>query len=256
MKRLHIVGCPRSGTTLLLELLATCFHNDGHSAHEMSIFEPAVGNGDLFISKQPNDIRQLRHIFFRDEDLFVIYMGRDPRAVITSMHRDHPEQYFCNYRIWRACDSAASRYRGHPRFVELRYEDLATSPDEIQDQIVQRFNWLKTRYHFSDYHCHAQPSSQSQQAMSGLRPVDRGSLDKWRQHLPWLAGQCERHPELAQDLIRLGYEHDRQWLDLLQGVAARDFPCRYSEHAQYLREWEKMLRVYLKSRRYLKKLAH
>src|SRR5690606_16659434 len=38
MPRLHVVGCPRSGTTLLMELLATCFHCQRQNGHELSIF--------------------------------------------------------------------------------------------------------------------------------------------------------------------------------------------------------------------------
>ncbi|RLA55352.1 MAG: sulfotransferase family protein, partial [Gammaproteobacteria bacterium] len=131
MKRLHIVGCPRSGTTLLMELVSTCFASGGYCAHEKNIFEPLEVTGDIYFTKQPNDIKQLRHIFHRDPQLYIIYMGRDPRAVITSKHRESPGQYFCNYRVWRECDSAARRYTGHPRFLQLRYEDLVTDPDAV-----------------------------------------------------------------------------------------------------------------------------
>ena len=67
MQRLHIVGCPRSGTTLLIELVSTCFANSGHCAHEISVFEPVPVTTGVYITKQPNDIRQVHHIFHRDE---------------------------------------------------------------------------------------------------------------------------------------------------------------------------------------------
>ena len=254
MKRLHIVGCPRSGTTLLLELLSTCFANSGFCAHEMSILQPLRASGDLYISKQPNDIKQLQHIFHRDPQLYVIYMCRDPRAVITSTHREHPGQYFCNYRVWRECDRAAQRYCGHPRFLQLRYEDLVSDPDAIQREISGHFGFLRQQHPFSDYHLLAQPSQASRQAMNGLRAVSRDSLDKWREHLPRVAEQYRRHPTLAGDLQRLGYEPDERWLEQLEGVASIVYPCRYSEQRAHLKEWEKALRVYLKSRRYLQQL--
>ena len=136
MKRLHIVGCPRSGTTLLMELVSTCFASDGFCEHELSIFEPIEDTADIYFTKQPNDIRQLGHIFGRDEQLFVIYMGRDPRAVITSKHREDPQQYFCNYRVWRECDQAAIGYENHPRFLRLRYEDLVTDADAVEPPMM------------------------------------------------------------------------------------------------------------------------
>lgn len=254
MKRLHIVGCPRSGTTLLMELICTCFASDGYCAHESSIFAPpTVPDAGLYFSKQPNDIKQLRHIFFRDDRLFVIYLGRDPRAVITSKHRENPAQYFCNYRVWRECDQAARRYEHHPRFLRLRYEDLVTDPDAVQASIASRFPFLEQQYLFSEYHLHATPSADANRAMNGLREVTPGSLGKWRQHLPRVSEQLHRHPELAEDLIRLGYEKDRQWLDALRGITAEVFPCRYPERRPVLKDWERNLRVWAKSRRYLRK---
>ena len=40
----------------------------------------------------------------------------------------------------------------------------------------------------------------------------------------------------------------------LQGIESVTYPCRYPERRAYLKEWEKALRIYLKSRRYLKRL--
>jgi hypothetical protein len=255
VKRLHIVGCPRSGTTLLMELVSTCFESDGFCEHELSIFAPVEARGDIYITKQPNDIRQLNHIFHRDRQLFVIYMGRDPRAVITSKHRDKPGQYFCNYRVWSECDRAAARYRGHPRFLELRYEDLVSDPDPVQSRIASRFPFLRQLHRFSEYQQYARPSAASSNAMNGLRAVNRGSLQKWRRHLPRVAEQCARHPALAADLVRLGYEPDDRWLETLRAVEPVVYPCRYPERRPLVKEWEKSLRVLLKSYRYLRRRA-
>jgi hypothetical protein len=255
VKRVHIVGCPRSGTTLLMELMCTCFNSSGYCAHEMNIFQPLTASGDLYFSKQPNDIKQLRHIFHRDQQLFIIYMSRDPRAVITSKHRAHANQYFCNYRVWRECDEAAQRYLGHPRFLQLRYEDLVTDPDTVQASICAHWPFLRQQHRFSEYQHFAQASQASQQAMHGLRQVSSDSLDKWRQHLPRIAEQYQRRPALADDLVRLGYEANQSWLTTLQGVRPVVYPCRYAERRAHLKELEKAARVYLKSRRYLRQLT-
>jgi len=252
---MHIVGCPRSGTTLLMELLSTCFESSGFCSHELSIFEPLDNPGEMYFTKQPNDIKQIGHIFPRDEQLHIIYLGRDPRAVITSKHRENPDQYFCNYRVWKECDQAAERYLGHPRFLQLRYEDLVTSADQVQEQIARHFPFVGQRHLFSEYHEFAVPSEASERAMNGLRAVNRDSLEKWRGHLPRIAEQYQRYPALAEDLIRLEYEPDRHWLNELQNVSPQRYPCRYPEHRPHLKELEKSLRVYLKSRHYLKHLA-
>jgi hypothetical protein len=111
---------------------------------------------------------------------------------------------------------------------------------------------MHQRHRFSDYHHHADPSGAASQAMNGLREIDLNSLSKWRQHLPRVAEQYRRHPALADDLIRLGYEQDRRWLRQLDEVASVVYPCRYPERRPYVKEWEKAVRVYLKSRRYLR----
>lgn len=255
MKRIHIVGCPRSGTTLLMELVSTCFENAGHCEHELSIFAPVNQLNGVYFTKQPNDIKQLRHIFQADPQLNVIYMGRDPRSVITSQHMASPGQYFCNYRVWRECDDAAQRYIDHPRFLRLRYEDLVSSPDEVQAQILAHFRFLKQLHLFSEYHKYATPSEASERAMNGLRAINNDSLSKWRNHLPRIKEQLLRHPRLAQDLVRLGYEADDSWQTLLEDVMPKVFPCRYPERRPYLKELEKSLRIWIKSRRYLKSIS-
>lgn len=254
MKRVHIVGCPRSGTTLLMELMSTCFANSGFCEHELSIFAPVPDGEGPYFTKQPNDIKQLRHIFYRDPQLHIIYMGRDPRAVITSKHRENPEQYFCNYRVWSECDHAAQRYTGHARFLSLRYEDLVIAADTVQHSIAGHFEFLKPLHPFSQYHLHATPSAASQRAMNGLRAINPKSLEKWQQHLPRIAEQLQREPKLADDLIRLGYEEDNSWQAMLHDTTPEVFPCRYPEQRPRLKEWEKGLRVWLKSRRYLRQL--
>ncbi|MEP1471426.1 MAG: sulfotransferase [Halieaceae bacterium] len=253
MKRLHIVGCPRSGTTLLMELITTCFESSGFCSHETSIFAPPnIDDGDLYISKQPNDIKQIQHIFPRDPNLHIIYLGRDPRAVITSKHRENLQQYFCNYRVWSECDVAASRYNDQARFLRLRYEDMVADANQLQTIINNRFEFLIQKYPFSEYTQYARPSEPSTRAMHGSRDVDQQSLNKWHEHLPRIAEQLSRHPNLAKDLIRLGYENDEQWLELLQGVQPEVYPCRYPEKRPVLKEGERALRVYLKSLRYLR----
>lgn len=237
-----------------MELLATCFEHDGASAHESSIFEQCTDNAELYISKQPNDIRQLQHVFYGDKSLYIIYMSRDPRAVITSEHAANPGQYFCNYRVWRECDNAAQSYQGHSRFLQLRYEDLVRKPDLVQADIATAFPFLKQQHPFSQYQRFAQPSRAAQQAMHGLRAISTASLEKWRTHLPRLAEQYQRYPELPEALIRLGYEPDTSWLEALKNVQGIQYPCRYPEKRATLKELEKRLRVYLKSRRYLKEL--
>jgi hypothetical protein len=140
--------------------------------------------------------------------------------------------------------------------LQLRYDDLVSDPGKVQDLISSQFPFLEREHSFNDYQQYAKPSSAAQQAMNGMRQPNRDSLGKWHEHLPRVAEQCLRHPQMADDLVRQGYEPDRRWLEELRDVTAMDYPCRYSEQRERFKEWEKAMRVYLKSRRYLRQMAH
>jgi hypothetical protein len=185
----------------------------------------------------------------------VICLVRDPRAVITSQHAARPGEYFCNYRIWRACERAAARFSAHPRFASVKYEHLVAAPNKIQERIEGQFSFLQRIHDFSRYQEFAAPAIVADSAMSGLRAVGTGSVEKWRQHLPRVAEQYRRHPEMADDLVRLGYEQDNEWLTALRDIKAKTYPCRYPDRPQPLKEMEKKMRVWFKSRRYLRDLT-
>ena len=65
---------------------------------------------------------------------------------------------------------------------------------------------------------------------------------------------ARRAGELPDALVRLGYEADTSWLNTLHNVQGITYPCRYPEQRERLKELEKRLRVYLKSRRYLQEM--
>jgi len=251
MQRLHIVGCPRSGTTLMMELMVTCFEKTDYCKHEMSIFEEPEDSPALFFSKQPSDIKFIEHVFSKDPNLFVLYMVRDPRSVITSIHRSRPDEYFCNYRAWKACAVAAERFEGQPRFCKIRYEDLVHAPDVIQAELQEKFPFLIKIHDFSEYEKKARPSRDAVKAMSGLRAVDSSRIVGWHEHLPRVKAELLKHPEMVNDLITNGYETDDQWTQQLNDVDAITFACRYPDREFFLKSLETKFRKWRASRRYL-----
>ena len=258
LKRLHIVGCPRSGTTLLMELMSTCFDHDGFCEHEISIFEKIQLSEGLYISKKPSDIKNIQHIYPRDPNLHIIYLVRDPRAVISSKHHSNPNQYFCNYKAWRQCHIAAKQYQRNgkhydkQRFLQITYEELTTNPNHIQLKIIKKFPFLVRKHLFSDFEKKASPSISSLGAMNGLRPISTNSIDSWKNHLPRIKEQLERHPSMASDLIQLEYEKNNDWKKILSEVESTVYPCRYTEDKARLKELEKSIRMFFRSLRYLK----
>lgn len=229
-KHLHIVACsPRSGTTLLHEVMVTCFKIDKHYDHEMRFNRAAADEGQILLTKRPKDTMYVPAILSDDPEFYVIYVLRDPRDVIVSRHGKAKDKYYANIRLWRELHDTAKALFGHERFLTVKYEDFVTRPDDVQDQIAAKFPWLETRHAFSDYHNHADVSEKSKRAMHGVRPIAPTSVGLWKRNLPRIKGQQERHGSLTPTLIECGYEESDDWERQLASVEADHSRSHYPE---------------------------
>ncbi|MFT4797035.1 MAG: hypothetical protein ACJAYE_000714 [Candidatus Azotimanducaceae bacterium] len=253
MKHLHITGCRRSGTTLLFEMIATCFRHDDHCEHEQSIFVPVDIDGNTFyLSKKPSDITHIHEIFLADHSLYLIYVRRDPRAVITSVHPTRSDIYYASFERWLRYERAVVPLVQHPRFHLIEYEQLVSEPDIVQADLMTRFPFLESLHPFSKFHEYAQSSEKAQISLKGLRPISQDSIRAWQRHLPRIRFQLDRYPELKQVIRKYGYESNDDWLQQLTDVVPRT-----QEYGEKLPSWFKQketnLRFKLKTRAYLKR---
>ncbi len=253
LRRLHVVGCPRSGTTLVAELIATCFADVAHDEHELSIFRPAPRIAPVYASKKPMDVKRIGPLLRADPHLFVIGVHRDPRAVITSEIAGE-DRYRISFDRWERCIDAARTLAGHPRYLEVAYERLVSDPDAVQADVAARFPFLVRRHAFSEFARHAQPSARAQIAMGGVRALDANRNARWQQHLPRVKAELLRHPRMLDVLIELGYERDRSWAKTLDGILPHDQPVK-NRWRRLFEELDAGLRYRLKQRRYLRDLA-
>ncbi len=249
---LHIVGCPRSGTTLLAEMMSICFAVDGYSEHEESIFRLRADGDGVYLSKKPNDILWVDRLLEFDTRLFVIAIIRDPRSVICSIHAGHPGMYFCNYPVWKRAEKGLRRIRNHPHALVISYEDLVSDPDGTQQKISHIFPFLTRTRLFSEFHLHASSSQKSINALGGIRAVDKSRKTGWMEHLPRLKQQLDRYPSMLEDLVYYGYETDDGWARILDGEESRTYPCRYSDRSEWLKHIEQTLRYKKKIADYLR----
>lgn len=233
-KHLHIVACsPRSGTTLLHEVMVTCFKVDKHYDHEMRFNLVSAGDGQILLTKRPKDTMYMPRILDDDPELYVIYLLRDPRDVIVSRHLKNKNMYYSNIRLWRELHDAARQMYGHPRFLEVKYEDFVRNPNEVQDKIAAKFPWLQKRHDFSEYHEHAEVSSKSQKAMHGVRPIAPTSIGSWKQHVGRVKAQQMIHGSLSPILIEYGYEDSADWERSLDSADADFSSGRYPEKVYF-----------------------
>lgn len=226
-QQIHIVGClPRSGTTLLTELMINCFEIDAYTEHEFSIFKRYPKPYNILCTKKPNDIKRVRVPLQVNPDLHVIYVLRDPRDAISSRSHqgnNQDKKIWGNLGTWMKHHQIAESLASQPRFFTIKYEDLVSAPDEMQHYIQSKLPFLNKRINFSDFHKVAKPSEKSSAALGGARPISTASVGNWRMHKPYIKAQLERYDEdgkFASILKAIGYEEDARWLNELADVAA------------------------------------
>jgi len=209
--------------------MVTCFRADRHYDHEVRFHLVRARAGEVVITKRPKDTMYMPALLSQDPALYVVYLLRDPRDVICSRHGKDRSVYYSNIRLWRQMHGYARRMAGHPRFVQVRYEDFVADPDATQDRIVQRFPWLQELHRFSRYHEFARVSDKSRRAMHSVRPIAPTSVGAWRQHPGRIKAQQEIHGSLTPDLIECGYETSADWERALAGIAPDRTPSLYPE---------------------------
>ncbi|MEM1230105.1 MAG: hypothetical protein AAGI15_06170 [Pseudomonadota bacterium] len=217
--RMHLVGCHRSGTTLIMELLWHCFRFGGRVPHEASLFEPIPDGDGVYLTKKPPDTRWIEAVFPADRNLYVLAMIRDPRSVISSMHAAKPGRYFRSYHVWEDFDRVIERLEDHPRFFCLRYESLLADPAAAQAQIAARFPFLKRTGAFGDFPDGFDIDPGAATSLNGARPFEATRVRSWEDHLPRVKAQLAQHPQMTEALIRRGYEEDAGWTAMLDSVA-------------------------------------
>lgn len=222
MKRIHIVGAPRSGTTLMQSLMGACFAIDGVMEKELRLWR-AKGHGyKILCSKRPGDEALAPGLLPLDPALHIIYMLRDPRDTVVSRHRRAPDTFWSNLDAFKTSIAYARQVWDHPRFHVVRYEDLAHDPDQVQARLAARMPFLEETALFSEFHRLVSDTDVKQQALGGVRPINRNSIGVWRRYLPRIKAQLDLHGPITDDLIALGYEGDDLWLKELEGVEPRN----------------------------------
>ena len=218
-RHLHIVACsPRTGTTLLHEVMVTCFNVDKHYDHEIRFHLVTGKDGETVITKRPKDTMYMPAVLDDDPELFVIYLLRDPRDTICSRHGKDKSIYYSNIRLWRQMHGYARQMAGHERFLEVRYEDFVTDPDATQQMIMDKFPWLEKTHPFSEYHEYAVVSEKSRTAMHSVRPIAPTSVGVWTRNPGRIKAQQMLHGSLTPELIECGYESSADWEKVLEDI--------------------------------------
>ena len=181
--RILIVGCARSGNTLMLYLMTEGFGGMERQVGETGEVVPEAKPGVVAVGKFPRRASILDEIGLLDqEDLGIIYMMRDPRDVLTSLHPAKPNNYWVQPARWKREAQAALKFQSHERVLLVRFEDLLKEPALSQERIARKFD-LKIAMPFAEAHSWT-PKSEGDMinvtAMHGIRPLDPAEIGSWQ----------------------------------------------------------------------------
>jgi Sulfotransferase family len=210
--RIHILGCSRSGTTML-HLAMVCFKNVVISECESDIWYPYLPQRAELVARmgwRPSRKHYItkRHFGWfmphRVEDLIeqtrlenigLIHLVRDPRDVMLSKHlsdnRGSSQPYVSAehwYRSILAADRIFEALKTHTRKIALRYEDIVRDPGHTEQRISAAFglqrnarafpiNRVKDNVECMGIHL---DSFSATPALNGLRNMDDRSIGRWR----------------------------------------------------------------------------
>ena len=136
LKRVLVTGCPRSGNTLMGYMLKFCMANVRHVKGEVY---PKAKFGlpkvPWLVTKRPEEFYRVKKAL--NEGTRVIYMLRDPRAVISSIHFSNPKGFYVKPETW--CDAAEALLEvvDKPNLFVVRFEKLVINPNQVQQQIAE-----------------------------------------------------------------------------------------------------------------------
>lgn len=173
-------------------------------------------NHSLLISKRPNDIfciDEIRLLYSRRRpSVRFVLTTRDPRAVLTSRHPATPDDYYVEARRWQAIYALvrANAHRDDCHIV--RFEDLVTRVNQLQADVAS-FIGIQPQRQFDRFQEFI-PEGFQQTALNGLRALDSGVVNKWREplHQNRIRSLLREIPTLPEALIELGYESDEDWI--------------------------------------------
>jgi hypothetical protein len=238
-RAIYIQGCARSGNTLMRELCVSGFQGgelvklskdqaECSLAHVVELLQQSTSKSGALVAnvaklfRQSPDVPRLlvasrnyenslamdRELLRAHPDVKVLWMLRDPRDVLSSMHPDQPGKFYVTPADWIQGLQLYNQFKDEPQVLTVRYEELVTNPDAIQARIAQSFNLVPSRS-FVEAHKFFPRFFENVRAMHSIRPIDANSVQKWKnnpQIQQFLEQVFASHPEIVSMSRELGYE--------------------------------------------------
>lgn len=138
----------------------------------------------------------------------IIWMLRNPLDILTSYHPDKPDKFYMPpLKVLKSLE-LYQRFRHEPQVLSVRYEELVSNPGAVQARIADAFQVEPLR-DFTEGYKHFPRFVQNVRAMHSIRPIDAGSVQKWKsnpRYRDYLQQTLAEHPVLIFVARECGYE--------------------------------------------------
>ena len=233
LKKLHVlvVGQPRGGTSLMLNMLVAAYPQFGHAEDEVMCLGELKLDGPR-VSKSPRDSALQDEILAMAHSegriLRTIAVIRDPRDVLTSMF--HGGGYAADaewYRTkngkqrpvlgFRVLQQGITNWISHPEqpALAVRYEDMVTDPDGVQARVAAHIGLEPDGVPFAEFYT----ASARLPMKAGHRnqPLTTEFIGRWQkpEHRQRLVEVFGASKLLRSFVVELGYADDDAWFDAL-----------------------------------------
>src|ERR1035438_6914130 len=218
---IYIQGCARSGNTLIRELCVSAFQGaelvklaehraECSLAHLVGLLRPPAAGPRVFVASRnyENSLAMDRKFLRANPDVKILWMLRDPRDILTSTHPDQPGKFYVTPERLIQSLQLYGQFKEEAQVFTVRYEELVTNADAVQNRIAQSFNLAASRK-FAEAHKFFPRFHENVRAMHSIRPIDANTVQKWRnqpQLQEYLRQIFARHPAIISLARECGYE--------------------------------------------------
>ena len=218
---IYIQGCARSGNTLIRELCGSAFQDvklvkltkDTAECSLAFLIETlrrpdAAGAVCVASRNYENSLAMDRELLRTNPDVRILWMLRDPRDILTSIHANIPDKYYVTPDRLIKSLQLYFQFKDEPQVLTVRYEELVGDPNAMQTRISQACDLAASRP-FTEAYKFFPRFFENVRAMHSIRPIDTQSVQKWRSnpaHQKHLAQTLAAHPEIVSLGRECGYE--------------------------------------------------
>lgn len=248
-KAVYVLGCNRSGTTLLQNLFrcaadtkvvngeisapATMLHLQEHQESNLvmkRVMGPFFGMNLSGLSAAPTEGSSRSHpTLWLDwvtnwDKLHYVHIRRDPRDSVTSLMSGGGRHYVSSFPMWKSAEQIYERLLVElPEQTHLvKYEELVTSVSSVMDNLFNKIGLTRDL----DYNQWFERVNDQERKhpfnhwLGGARPPDVFSIGKWQRSieaLRRLQAVIDHNPDFVKTVSDYGYTegeegHWEEWL--------------------------------------------